>query len=348
MDKGLGPGKPLTREQVNRKFTQWQRLLTTEPTECRLIDPSTIETTDELLCRLQKTECWVHFICKQKVDMFRSDSPVYSVVLSEGTWLCTCIDHLRSSLIDLVNDSIKRNTEKRVRGTEIDNQVQSTYVKAERLLRTKFSDEFVTQFCQQYRVATLLERSNKLSMGNVRERARAVAHEIAGQVVSLIVLAVKRGGQGDETMQNAVDGAIKVYQGLKAARQRYTDSIWDRNIYNVGGWLLNACIKVSKRRPKSLLGQALTKIVRCSDASHKVDQLKALGLPTGKTDAIASHFPRALHYPSQQFFDFILLMETVSYHTTTTSTTLLGNKLTMLLYQYPIHRYARNFLWCDR
>jgi hypothetical protein len=58
IEKGLGNGKPLSRNQLSRKFKQLKGSFESEKS-IRKLDEAKIENGVELYGRLKKTDCWI-------------------------------------------------------------------------------------------------------------------------------------------------------------------------------------------------------------------------------------------------------------------------------------------------
>jgi hypothetical protein len=108
-------------------------------------------------------------------------------------------------------------------------------------------------------VAKWLERET-VATQNIKARAKGTAKVIGREFVSLITMAVKRGGHADETILRAIDEAIVKHQNAEIEVD--LKSMLRQTMYNVAGWMIKTSIQAkSRRKDDSVFKSALEKIL---------------------------------------------------------------------------------------
>jgi hypothetical protein len=100
IEKGLGNGKPLSRNQLSRKLKQWKGSFESEKS-IRKLDEAKFENGVELYGRLKRTDCWMQLVESLCIDMYSDESPTYSEAIHG--WLLVFLCNLRKGLVDSIN-----------------------------------------------------------------------------------------------------------------------------------------------------------------------------------------------------------------------------------------------------
>jgi len=222
IEKGLGNGKPLSRAQINRKFEHWKKSNESEKKILRL-DESKIENEHELLKRMKETDYWIVTVMNERLCMFDSQSPTYAESISG--WLALPLGTLRTNLIDAFNELLS------------DSSASKRYNMLEEELLSQFQDDFLGCLTNHDNVKPLLDAEND-SNRNIRERAAGIAMNISRLFVEEIVMAIKRGGHGNETMLKAITDLIQEFEE-KECNLRDNNRV-RRALHNLAGWLIKA------------------------------------------------------------------------------------------------------------
>ena len=285
-----GKQKPLSRDQLNRKFEHWKNSNKIER-EIRRVDEAKIDSTEKIIQRLKDSHMWKNSTMRSRVD-HRNDLTKTHAELFEQHLLPVLSD-LREIVIRKFNELLfDEKSKKNERYTDFELQTIDYFAK--RLLSA--AGNFV---------ASIDESKKRFA----EKRAYSVAYGVMKAYIDEMVMAVKRGGGEEGSMQSNAVEALKEFEA-KPASAIMTDNLVNRTMYNISGWYDSAVYKEAARRSKdSTLREVLFSINKNSKVTK--DFAQAAGLPTGKVDKMVTTKEDALCYSSYEFYRFTAMLESV-------------------------------------
>jgi hypothetical protein len=286
-----------SRDQVNRKFAHYKSTFESER-QIRQLDVSKIEVTSGIFNLVKHSEAWRFGIQDQSISFYKEDQStmLYPELLEDPIFIGE-LEKLRSNLIDAINHLLNGNKDDVHRAVE--------YRDIERSLMDQYKTACVALFLEHEKVKS---EFCGINLQAAKMKAKSIFHRICHEFVQAFVKAIKRGGHGNSTMLELVNAAVASFDNSQIDLTE--NSMLNRTIYNIAGWLVKAAEKTCKKKLKDQpeLKSALAKI---SEASGSVssDHAKLQNLPTGKVDATFSKV--AFRYPSASFYKFVRMVEAV-------------------------------------
>lgn len=192
IERGLGNGRAFTRAQLMRKFKAWKDGNTHTDVLVRQLEDSKIETTNELLTRIQSTDLWSHLANKIVIE----PQTTAADVIQEG-WCLEILDQLRTDVINTINELL-RNTHGQKRNKRAD-----AYTILQNNLLENCSNKIVTTLQEQRDIwrrdvmsSKQIERSLVLMKASIQL--------VTNTLVSFIATAIQRGGHGNSSLKDNV------------------------------------------------------------------------------------------------------------------------------------------------